>query len=173
MTRFRIVPDESTVRIDARSSVHPLHGEADDLEGYLDVELADGQVDLSQPVAMRFEVPVDRLRSGNPLYDDELQRRLDARKFPTIVGEARQVSEGGSMGRYRARGDVTVRGVTRTFEGELRVTTTDQQTLVVEGEEVFDIRDFNLEPPRILLLRVYPEVKVSLRLVAAQDGQMR
>jgi hypothetical protein len=34
------------------------------------------------------------------------------------------------------------------------------------GEHVFDIRDFGIKPPRILMLRVEPEVTVRIRLVA-------
>jgi hypothetical protein len=59
---------------------------------------------------------------------------------------------------------------TRPAEGELRVSVQDDQSLLVEGEQVFDIRDFNVNPPRILMLRVYPDVRVRLQLVAERVG---
>jgi hypothetical protein len=39
----------------------------------------------------------------------------------------------------------------------------------VEGEQVFDVRAFNLEPPKILLLRVHPDVTVRVRVVAERE----
>ncbi len=45
----------------------------------------------------------------------------------------------------------------------------DDSTLQLEGESTFDIRDFGMEPPRILLLRVHPEVKVRVAIVATKE----
>ena len=45
----------------------------------------------------------------------------------------------------------------------------DDGNFEVEGEKVFDIRDFGLTPPRILMLKVYPDVKVRGRIVAAKQ----
>ena len=41
------------------------------------------------PPSGRLEIDVAGLRSGNSLYDAELLRRIDARRFPTAVGRAR------------------------------------------------------------------------------------
>lgn len=164
MGRYEIVPDRSQVWITARSSVHPIHGEGTGLQGYLLLGIVDGQLDLTEPAELHVELPVERLRSGNPLYDREMQRRIEAQKYPRITGTARQIAEV-SPGRYRVRGEVTFHGATRTAEGEVTIRVEDQR-LVVEGEHVFDVRDFNLEPPRLLMLRVYPEVTVRVRAMA-------
>ena len=42
-------------------------------------------------------------------------------------------------------------------------------TICLEGEHTFDLRDFAFEPPRILMLRVYPEVTVKVRVVARAE----
>ena len=42
----------------------------------------------------------------------------------------------------------------------------DDRTLRLDGESTFDIRDFGMEPPRILMLRVEPEVDVRVEIVA-------
>jgi polyisoprenoid-binding protein YceI len=151
------------VQIHARSSVHAIHGQAAELSGTVEADVVDGR--LGEAFAGRLEVPVKRLRSGNPLNDAELQRRVDARRYPTIVGEVRGAAQLGDDGRFRVEGDLTFHGVTRTVEGELQVTV-DGDRLTIEGEHVFDIRDFGIKPPRILMLRVEPEVTVRIHLVA-------
>jgi polyisoprenoid-binding protein YceI len=112
----------------------------------------------------RVEAPVSSLRSGNPLEDAELQRRVDARRFPTIVGEVRN-AVALDAGRFRVQGDVTFHGVTRAVTGELSLTL-DGDRLRIDGEEVFDVREFGVKPPRILMLRVEPEVRVHILFVA-------
>ena len=42
--------------------------------------------------------------------------------------------------------------------------------LVIEGEHTFDMRDFDVNPPNFLALKVHPEVRVRARIVAEQDG---
>ena len=106
------------------------------------------------------------LRSGNPLEDAELQRRLDARRFPAILGEVRSATSlQGEEGMFRVDGDLTFHGVTEAITGELRITP-DGDRLRIDGEHVFDVRQFGIKPPRILMLRVEPEVRVTLSLVA-------
>jgi polyisoprenoid-binding protein YceI len=166
MSRFAIVPERARVRIEARSSVHPITGEASGLAGYLQVGGADGRLNLAEPAEFHLEVPVGRLTSGNPLYDRELRRRLEIERYPLITGTARDVTEV-APGRYRVRGDLTVHGVTRTVEGELQLGFSGDGSLVVEGAQVFDIRQFGLEAPRLLMLKVDPEVLVRIRIEAA------
>jgi polyisoprenoid-binding protein YceI len=153
------------VSIHARSSVHPIDGRASAVTGTVEAELVDvgdGGIALT---GGRLEVPIEALKSGNPLEDAELKRRVDARRFPTIAGEMRSASALGSDGRFRVEGDLTFHGVTKSITDELRVTREGDQ-LRIEGEHTFDIRDFGVKPPRILLLRVYPEVQVRIELVA-------
>jgi polyisoprenoid-binding protein YceI len=93
---------------------------------------------------------------------------VDARRFPTIVGQVRSATAVDGDGRFRVEGDVTFHGVTQPVTGEVRVSV-DGDAVVIEGEHVFDVRDYGITPPRILMLRVEPDVKVSIRLVAEVD----
>ena len=67
-------------------------------------------------------------------------------------------------------GDLTFRGVTDTYEDEIhdRRWSTSRQ-LRLKGESTFDIRDFGMEPPKILMLKVQPEVKVRVEIVAEKE----
>ena len=171
MTRFLIVPERSVVSIDATSSVHPIKTRTQGLEGYLELEFdGDGRVDVQAGVRGELSLDVERLKSGNPLEDRELRRRIDARRHPTIEGRVTGVSETAEPGRYLVRGEVTFRGVTRSHEDVVTFTRDDDGVLKIEGRSTFDVRDFGMEPPKILMLRVHPEVQVAIDAIAQQDG---
>jgi polyisoprenoid-binding protein YceI len=159
VARLRIDPERSRVVIEASSSVHPIHSEATGLEGWVDVDAG----------AAHLALPVDRLRSGNPLEERELKRRIDARRFPSIDGDLSALTPADDAGRYVASGDVTFRGVRRTYEEEIAVEPLDGGGVRIRGRAVFDVRDFGMEPPRILLLRVHPDVTVAIDVVAVPD----
>ena len=169
MARFRIVPERSKVVIEATSSVHPIHGEASGLEGSINADFDGDGLDLSSPPEMTVELPVEALKSGNKLEDGEMMRRIDARRFPRIKGVVRDIKPKGDDGRYFMTGDLTFHGVTQTVDGEVTIRRQDDKTLVIEGEREFDIRDFNVTPPKILMLKVHPDVKVRIRVEAVGE----
>ena len=171
MTRYDIVPERSSVWIEATSNVHPIRTRTDGLEGFLEVVLRDGgQLDLDVPPKGELSLSVSRLSSGNVLEDRELQRRIDARRFRTIDGRLSEMRATDRDDRYLVRGDVTFLGVTNSYEQEMTVSQLDEQTLQLDGQATFDIRDFGMEPPRILMFKVRPEVDVRVEVVARKEG---
>ena len=72
-------------------------------------------------------------------------------------------------GQYQVRGDLSFHGITRPVEGELLIKA-DISSIVLEGEQTFDIRDFGVDPPKILMLKVHPDVKVRVRAIAEQES---
>lgn len=170
MPVYRIAPERSQVWIEARSSLHPIHGEGRGLEGSIEAEVIDGRLDLNGAPKIRLELPVESLKSGKSLEDAEMMRRIDARRYPTIRGNVVEMNES-AAGRYKVRGDLTFHGVTKTVEGEVSISMPDGDgTIVFEGEQTFDIRDFGVTPPKILMLKVHPDVKVRVRVVAEQEA---
>jgi len=166
VARYRIVPGRSRVWIEARSSLHPIHTETDGLEGWLDLEVHHGgRVDLGVAPSAHLELPVAQLSSGNVFEDRELRRRIDARRYPTIAGDLTVMRATDEDGRYRVEGHLTFRGVTRRYADEMTLEAVDGQ-VILAGEKTFDVRDFGLEPPRILLFKVEPDVKVKVAIVA-------
>jgi DNA-binding PadR family transcriptional regulator len=164
---FRVEPERSAVLIQARSSVGPIEFGALGLVGWIEVELADGVVVPGSEPRAHLEIDVDQLQSGNGLYDAELRRRIDARRFPVATVELREATPVGSGPRYRLCGDVTFHGVRKQLSGTVDMTLRDSSTIVVSGEQMFDVRDFEIRLPTVLQLRIYPDVRVHLRIEAA------
>jgi polyisoprenoid-binding protein YceI len=170
-TRYEIDAERTTVWIDARSSLHPIHSETHGLRGWFAGDVAeDGSIGLADPPQASLELPIDVISSGNPLYDREMKRRVDARRYPTIEVDMRGLRDGDARGTYVAEGDVTFRGVTRRVEGTLTVSRDGPGALVFEGEHVFNLPDFGMEPPKIMMLKVYPDVTIRVRIVVRQAG---
>ena len=171
MATFRIVSERSRLLAEARSSLHPIRGDFAGVVGDIEVETAQGRLDLRVPPKARVELDVGSLKTGNMLYDRELERRLEVRKYPQVRAVVLEVKTLGAAGRYHVRGSLAFHGRTQSVEGEVSVRILDDgATLEVEGEKTLDMRDFGLEPPEILMLRVYPEVRVWGRIVAQRAG---
>ena len=66
-------------------------GRSSALEGSLDLEVVEGRADLASAPKGSIAVDVESLRTGNKLYDRELERQLEVRKYPRIRGEVREV----------------------------------------------------------------------------------
>ena len=167
MARFDIVPEWSIVTIEARSSVGPIHWEATGPRGYVDAAVnADGVLDLGTSPTAYLELEVERLKSGNALYDAELLRRIDARRFPTATVELKHTTSLPSPSRFQLSGEVTFHGVTREAEGAVTVSFPAEHKMLIDGEQVFDIRDFDVPSPTLLRLRIFPDVRVRLHVEA-------
>jgi hypothetical protein len=75
----------------------------------------------------------------------------------------------GADARYQIAGNVTFHGVTRQLRGSVVAHVEPSGDLVVAGEQTFDIRDFRVPSPTILMLKIFPDVRVRLRLEAVRE----
>ncbi|HVL92433.1 MAG TPA: YceI family protein [Acidimicrobiales bacterium] len=164
MARYRWTT-ESTVELNARSSVHPVHASVSDLEGEVNVDASGGSFSLSPAPSGYVEMQVDSLKSGKKLEDMALRKVLDAKKFPAIRYELR--SADGGPDHFKIRGALTFHGTTREFDEEISAKL-ENGKLVVEGEHEFNIEDWGVKAPKILSLQVYPDVKIKARLVGKE-----
>jgi hypothetical protein len=164
--RFRLIPDRTVALIEVRSTVGPISFGAIGLTGWIEVAFAGATIRTDCRPSGQIEIDVSGLRSGNGLYDAELLRRIDARRFPTATIELRDCAASGLGSRYQLEGDLTFHGVTRSVEGTVNVEAASNGHLVITGEQVFDIRDFAVPSPTVLMLRIYPDVRVRLHAEA-------
>ncbi len=168
--RFSFDPMTSCVWVDARSKLLPLRTQTRGLEGWVQVGLhADGTVDLDVPIEGELEILVDRFSSGNQLYDRELKRRIDARRHPVILGRITGVHATETAGRFRVAGALSFHGQTRDFEHDMTIEVDGESSIALKGDRVFDIREFGMKPPSMLMLKVYPEVAVRVELYGSRE----
>ncbi len=170
VTRYDVDSADSSLTIDARSTLHAVRAAASGLTGYVVAGWnSDGSVAAAPAPIVHVEFPLDQVRSGNPMQDREMRRLVDAGRFPKASGDLRSVDLIAPPGRYRASGEITLVGRTRTYAGEFTMTN-DGGIVTVEGEFSLDIRDFGLKPPSLLILKVDPVLRVILRLVARKGA---
>lgn len=157
-----LVADRCRMTIEARSSLHPIRVETTELTGHLDVERTDRGVAIAS--GARLEVELGGLRSGNPLVDTETRRRIDLRRHPRLTATLLSATPAGD-GTLACVGEVTFQDRTERVEGRLEVRDADEG-LEISGTQVVDVRRWGLRPPRLLVLKVEPEVRIRLDLRA-------
>ena len=157
--------------IDVRSTVGPLSFGTLGVSGTVHAAVVGGALRTDEPPSGRITIDVSCLNSGNQLYDAELLRRIDARRFPTATVDLRECAPTGPGTRYRLAGELTFHGVTRMAEGTVSIDALSDRHLVIAGEQVFDIRDFALSSPTVLMLRIFPDVRVSLHAEAELEEE--
>jgi polyisoprenoid-binding protein YceI len=168
MTAYRIESDHSEVFVEARSNVHPIEIRTQGLSGTIEVDVDAGKLQLSPAPRAAMEIAADLLRSGIELYDKEIHRMIEVRKYRTIKCELLETSEVTS-GHFKLKGTIQLHGVTREIDGDVTVRVNDDAgTIEIEGSKTIDMRDFNLDPPKILMLEVQPDVSIRAKIRAVR-----
>jgi hypothetical protein len=116
----------------------------------------------------RHFFPAHQVVDVGHLYDGELRRRINARRHRTIGARLVGVAPSIAHRTYRVTGDVTFHGRVLTFEHDMAIRF-DRDDVILSGEDVFDIRQFGMEPPSMLMIRVYPEISVRLELLGLKE----
>lgn len=165
--RFVVDPSESGVLIEARSTAGNITFGTNAITGYLDAADFDGLFLTSPSPHAELTVDLRTLRSGNSLYDAELAHRLDVRRYPeatiTLV-DMKPVDQ-----RYQVSGEVTLHGETQQMSGSVSAEPCSGGW-IVSGQQLFDVRDFQISVPSVLMLRIFPDVMVFLSLKLAGDS---
>lgn len=164
MTRFTFDADRSQVWIDGSSSVHPIRASAKGVSGWIEVATIKAGVAASPKMSGEVHVAVDSLRSGNPIVDRETRRRIDAKRYPEISGTVVS-AERIDPTHLAISGEIAFRGEERQVTGEVSVKRSGDG-LIIEGETRLDVRDWGMQPPRVALLKVHPEIDVRIHLIA-------
>jgi len=165
--RYRAIPDESRFEAELQSNLHPIHARASGIYGFIEATVSpEGHIDTASPHRAQLALWVEDIDSGHELRDVEMLRRLGAKAHPTIEWAVTRVWPRGD-GRYRSRSLVMARGRSRSIDSDFIISVNGQR-MVVEGEHVFDMRDFGIVPPRFFWLWMEPQMTVRVRVVARQ-----
>lgn len=160
--RYTFDPDASTLRIDASSSIHPIHTTTP-VTGWLEVTFTEGgAIEPDAELGGYVEFGLATMRSGNPLVDREAERRLDVRRYPTVAGELTVLAATDDPATFHAEGELTFHGVTRTIGGTLRIDPTTDGGLALSGTTTIDVTDFGVQPPSLLVVKVHKDVTIEL-----------
>ncbi|MEO6886957.1 MAG: YceI family protein [Jatrophihabitantaceae bacterium] len=176
-----VVPDESAILVEVRSSVGLISFGTTALSGEFRGSIVNGEIDLDEPLQASLVLAVQSLTSGRALHDSEMRRRLDAQRYPRITAEliaARPLAPG----RFAVTGDLTIHGRTRRLDAAIDVVVTAARpvgnvleaasgyVVVVSGTLMIDMCDYDVALPSLVMLRVHPEVSVTFRLTVASGG---
>jgi polyisoprenoid-binding protein YceI len=167
--RYRVKQEESTVDIDLNVNVHPSHVRARELTGTLECELDEHQRPrLEARYSAELTLPVQSIKSGIGVQDMEMRRRLDTGRFPTITAALIEARKLARDGHYHATFEISMHGQTRRVEGDAVLEVGDG-TLTIDGEQKINMKDFGINPPRLLFLKVDEVVNVRAHIVAEQS----
>lgn len=167
---WALVPNLSRVGFDAKTTLHDFTATTSTLTGEL-------EVDLSRPddaPRARLVAQAKSLNSGNGDRDEQMREHLAVEEHPEIVFELAsfvpaELDLAAMKASGKARGKMTIRGVTQEVEMPVKVAVDDARRLCVEGEMMLDLERFSVPVPNKLgLISMEKEVKVwiSLRLRA-------
>ena len=168
---FDVVPGRSAVLIKARSSVGPISFATSTVRGEITAHLGGTTIDLDAPIEAELNVSLRELTSGNSLYDTELKRRIDARRYPEATLRLERVARLGESNHYELSGQIELHGVTRALHGQVSVERLERDMMVIRGQQTLDIREFDLDVPTTLALKIYPEVSIEMHLEARATGR--
>ena len=161
---YTVIPGRSAVLIKARSNVGPISFATSEVEGTLSAVFGDGLIGATGILDGRLSISLKGLTSGNNLYDTELRRRIDARRHPLAILELTSATSVPGTTKYELVSSIEFHNMTRTISGVASIEISRENTVVVRGEQILDVRDFNLETPTTLALKIYPDVLVEMHL---------
>lgn len=166
-TVFEVQPGRSAVLVKARSSVGPISFATSQVRGSISVVLEDKVIDVDSPITAELSVSLHELTSGNSLYDTELKRRIDARRYPVATLHLEQAARTATeSNRFELSGRIELHAVVRPLSGLVTVERLERDMMVIRGQQMLDIREFELDVPTMLALKIFPEVSVEMHLEA-------
>jgi polyisoprenoid-binding protein YceI len=170
MSRFQVNTARSTVQVGLRVNLHPSHINANALSGFIECEVDErGKPRLDQPYTAELTLPVAAIKSGNGIQDREMRRRFDASRYPTITATVTHGEALAGEGKYRAAARLSMHGQTREITGDVQLSI-DGATMTIDGQQVINVKDFGIDPPRLIILKVEPDVDLHVHIVAERQS---
>jgi polyisoprenoid-binding protein YceI len=127
---------------------HTIIGTNREISGELEV--------LEDKISGRIVIPVPGFESGNTRRDRDVARFLKYPEHENIFFEVVEISEDelkslleDKSGKVKLRGKLTVAGVSKIYDFNIKFQRMDDQLAVTVDEKEVRFTDFNIEPPAI------------------------
>lgn len=163
---WALLPALSRIGFDAKTTLHDFTATTSSLEGELEADLAHPAV----APQVRIRVQAASLVSGNAERDEVMHEHLAVADHPRLEFELTAFEPDAldtvlRTASGRARGRMTVRGVTQEVVMPVRLELDDARRLCVEGEMPLDLTRFQVPVPNKLgLIRMDETVRVWISL---------
>lgn len=114
--------------------------------------------------SVEVKLPVKSLRSGDGGLDDNMHKTLEASRHPVITFKL-ETAEAASAGKLKARGTLTIAGVTRNVE-LLADVAHDGKRLTLKGSLELLMSQFGIKPPTMFFgaVKTDDEVRITFEL---------
>ncbi len=151
---WRVVPEESYLRFSGSTSLQDFHGSATVVGGVLDT-------DPDHPGGY-IEADATTMDTGASRRDRRMHAEvMRSKNFPTVRFDLRAVDP--TPDGMIARGTWTMRGIARELAIPVRVARGD--TVHAIASFILDIRRWDIDPPRVMVVAVDPDVRVEIDLL--------
>jgi len=165
---YEVLADLSRVGFDAKSTLHDFTGTSSRVRGSV-------QVDLARPadgISGSIEIDASSLSTSNEARDEAMFEHLGVEHHPRIVFTPTGFSVGALDAAERTvegsvRGRLSVHGVEREIEMQVRGHLDEARRLVIEGEMPLALPDYEVEvPSKLGLISMEKDVRVWIHLRA-------
>ena len=163
---LRVVPGESKVVFEASSTLHGFEGASNRVRG--EVRFVPGEP--ARGPAAWVEVEAGSLDTGIGARNRKMWGLLETERHRAIrfdlerIADAR-IDAGSGTIHARAIGTMTIRGQQRRFALDVTLEPTGGGRWKVTASAPLDMTDYGITPPRLLFVKVAPEVTLRIDLV--------
>jgi len=155
----------SLVRIEGTSTLHEWKMEGTTINGTITAPPVEQWKNGASEVTV--EIPVTSIKSEHEKMDKLMADALKAGANPTIRYQltTANLAEAGPAFRLQTRGKLSIAGVTRDVDMEIRGTREPNGTYVLTGQLPLRMSDYGIKPPTAMLgtIKTGNEVKVTFR----------
>lgn len=155
------VSSQSSLSFDGTSTLHDFTCTAKKITGTITA------VDRNIQAA-RIEIPVRSIESGKEDMNKNMYEAFKADAYPSIVFELSALTS--VAGALRAKGQLTIAGVTKNIEMPVSVSWPADQ-LEVAGDYTLNMSDYGIKPPKMFLGTIKTGDAVTVHFKIAGSGR--
>jgi len=161
---YELNNSSSTLEVEGTSNIHDWELTAEDQQGKLIAELADGQlVEISK---LDFIVKAESLESGKSGMNKNTYKALNTDKYSQIVYRLTKVIniDCTTQGKCKVTtiGDLTIAGTTKPINITFDAQVTESQILLT-GNKTLNMTEYGIEPPKALFGTITTGEKVNIK----------